>query len=60
MVAPIWQPNCRSRHKEMINYRLTFSGSYLWLVAGLTLAMEFVSTPSKPGRTANGSDDLCV
>ena len=45
MAAPIWQPNGRSRHKEMINYQSTFSGTYLRVVAGLTFATEILLIP---------------
>jgi hypothetical protein len=60
MAAPIWQPNCRSRHKEMTNYQSTFSGTYLRVVAGLTFATEILLIPSKSSRTANSPSDLCV
>ena len=59
MAAPIWQPNCRSRHKEMTNYQSTFSGTYLKVVAGLTVA-EILLIPSKSSRTANSPSDLCA
>jgi hypothetical protein len=60
MAAPIWQPNCPSRHKEMTNYQSTFSGICLRVVAGLTFATELVLIPSKSSRTANSPSDLCV
>jgi hypothetical protein len=47
MAAPIWQPNGRSRHKEMINYQSTFSRTYLRVEAGPTFATEVVLIPSK-------------
>ena len=60
MAAPIWQPNCRSRHKEMTNYQSTFSRTYLTVVAGLTFATDLLLIPSKSSRTANSPSDLCV
>ena len=60
IAAPIWQPNCRSRHKEMTNYRSTFTGIYPGMVAGLTFATELVLPPSRPSPTANAAGDLCV
>ena len=55
MAAPIWQPNCRSRHKEMTNYQSTFSATYLGMVAGLTFATEILLIPLKSSRTANST-----
>jgi hypothetical protein len=58
MAAPIWQPNCPSRHKEMTIYQSMFSGTYLRVVAGLTFATEILLIPSKSSRTANSPSDL--